>query len=62
MACDFFHPNVGGVETHIYALSQCLISRGHRVIVITHSYGPKGQQRQGIRYMSCGLKVSTVRV
>ncbi|VDP67412.1 unnamed protein product [Echinostoma caproni] len=57
MACDFFYPNVGGVETHIYALSQCLIARGHRVVVITHSYGPKGRQRQGIRYMSHGLKV-----
>ncbi|THD21272.1 putative N-acetylglucosaminyl-phosphatidylinositol biosynthetic protein, partial [Fasciola hepatica] len=57
MACDFFHPNVGGVETHIYSLSQCLIARGHRVIVITHSYGSKGQQRQGVRYMSRGLKI-----
>ncbi|KAF6775778.1 hypothetical protein AHF37_04747 [Paragonimus kellicotti] len=57
MACDFFHPNAGGVETHIYSLSQCLIRRGHRVVVITHSYGPKGKQRQGVRYMRRGLKV-----
>ncbi|KAA3675123.1 phosphatidylinositol glycan, class A [Paragonimus westermani] len=57
MACDFFHPNAGGVETHIYSLSQCLIRRGHRVVVITHSYGSKGRQRQGVRYMGRGLKV-----
>ncbi|OON19402.1 PIGA protein, partial [Opisthorchis viverrini] len=57
MACDFFFPNVGGVETHIYSLAQCLIRRGHRVIVITHSYGPVGKQRQSVRYMGRGLKV-----
>ena len=31
MLSDFFHPNVGGVEGHIYQLSQCLLSRGHKV-------------------------------
>ncbi|XP_065829812.1 phosphatidylinositol N-acetylglucosaminyltransferase subunit A-like isoform X2 [Oscarella lobularis] len=31
MVSDFFYPNVGGVETHIYQLSQCLIERGHKV-------------------------------
>ncbi|KAK9396613.1 phosphatidylinositol N-acetylglucosaminyltransferase subunit A [Crotalus adamanteus] len=29
---------MGGVESHIYQLSQCLIERGHKVIVITHAY------------------------
>jgi len=53
MATDFFYPNVGGVESHVYQLSQCLIARGHKVIVITHYYG----DRQGIRYMTSGLKV-----
>ncbi|CAH8518057.1 unnamed protein product [Heterobilharzia americana] len=57
MVSDFFHPNVGGVESHIFALSQCLIRRGHRVIIITHSYGSKGKQRQGVRYLARGLKV-----
>ena len=28
---DFFFPNVGGVETHIYTLCQCLLARGHKV-------------------------------
>lgn len=53
MASDFFYPNMGGVEEHIFNLSQCLLARGHNVIVITHSYG----DRKGIRYMTNGLKV-----
>ncbi|TNN07626.1 N-acetylglucosaminyl-phosphatidylinositol biosynthetic protein [Schistosoma japonicum] len=57
MVSDFCHPNVGGIESHIFALSQCLIRRGHRVIIITHSYGSKNQQRQGVRYLARGLKV-----
>ncbi|VDO09307.1 unnamed protein product [Rodentolepis nana] len=56
LICDCFYPNIGGVESHIYQLAQCLLSRGHRVIVITHSYGTKWQ-RQGVRYMAKGLKV-----
>lgn len=38
---------------HIWSLSQCLIQRGHKVIVVTHYY----DDRQGIRYMTNGLKV-----
>ncbi|XP_023240450.1 N-acetylglucosaminyl-phosphatidylinositol biosynthetic protein-like [Centruroides sculpturatus] len=53
MVSDFFYPNTGGVESHIYLLSQCLIARGHKVIVITHIY----DKRAGIRYMTSGLKV-----
>ncbi|CUT99751.1 glycosyltransferase [Echinococcus multilocularis] len=55
LICDCFYPNIGGVESHIYQLSQCLLSRGHRVIIITHAYGDK-HQRQGVRYMPRGLK------
>jgi phosphatidylinositol glycan class A protein len=54
MVSDFFYPNMGGVEMHIWCLSQCLIERGHKVVVITHSYG---DDRKGIRYMTNGLKV-----
>ena len=32
MVSDFFYPNAGGVETHIYQLSQCLMARGNKVI------------------------------
>ncbi|CAH0721418.1 unnamed protein product, partial [Brenthis ino] len=53
MASDFFYPNTGGVEEHIYNLSQCLIKRGHKVVVITHCYG----DRVGVRYLTGGLKV-----
>ncbi|EIM85477.1 glycosyltransferase family 4 protein [Stereum hirsutum FP-91666 SS1] len=54
MICDFFHPNVGGVESHIYMLSANLIQRGHKVIVITHSHPP---DRVGVRYLLPSLKV-----
>nr|SVE79457.1 EOG090X0515 [Daphnia magna]SVE80085.1 EOG090X0515 [Daphnia magna]SVE80698.1 EOG090X0515 [Daphnia magna]SVE81282.1 EOG090X0515 [Daphnia magna]SVE82466.1 EOG090X0515 [Daphnia magna] len=53
MVSDFFYPNLGGVESHIFTLSQCLIKLGHKVVVITHSYG----NRVGVRYMTNGLKV-----
>ncbi|PHJ22807.1 n-acetylglucosaminyl-phosphatidylinositol biosynthetic protein family gt4 protein, partial [Cystoisospora suis] len=54
MVSDFFFPSLGGIETHIYYLSQCLMQRGFKVIVITHYYGDK---YQGVRYLSNGLKV-----
>jgi hypothetical protein len=33
MISDFFYPQVGGVENHIYMLSASLIRRGHKVSV-----------------------------
>ncbi|KAI4304692.1 hypothetical protein MLD38_040167 [Melastoma candidum] len=53
MVSDFFYPNFGGVENHIYYLSQCLLELGHKVVVMTHAYG----NRSGVRYMTRGLKV-----
>ncbi|XP_071036567.1 phosphatidylinositol N-acetylglucosaminyltransferase subunit A-like isoform X4 [Parasteatoda tepidariorum] len=53
MVSDFFYPNTGGEESHIYQLAQCLIKKGHKVNVITHAYG----NRKGIRYLTNGLKV-----
>lgn len=53
MVCDFFYPNVGGVESHIYQLSQCLMNRGHKVVIVTHAYS----DRTGVRYMTNGMKV-----
>jgi phosphatidylinositol N-acetylglucosaminyltransferase subunit A len=53
MVSDFFYPNMGGVEGHIFQLSQCLLELGHKVIVITHFYN----ERKGVRYMTNGLKV-----
>ncbi|KAK0553789.1 Phosphatidylinositol N-acetylglucosaminyltransferase GPI3 subunit [Tilletia horrida] len=54
MISDFFYPNVGGVEGHIYTVSQKLIQRGHKVIVVTHAYPPN---RTGVRWMPPGIKV-----
>lgn len=54
MVSDFFYPNTGGVESHIYQLSQCLMARGHKVVVLTHAYG----DRAGVRYLTNGLKAS----
>ncbi|PHZ17944.1 UDP-Glycosyltransferase/glycogen phosphorylase [Rhizopus microsporus ATCC 52813] len=53
MVSDFFYPNMGGVESHLYELSQRLIQRGHKVIIVTHAYG----HRTGVRYLTNGLKV-----
>lgn len=53
MASDFFYPNTGGVEAHIWQLSQRLLELGHKVIVITHVY----KDKVGLQYMSNGLKV-----
>ena len=53
MVSDFFYPNSGGVESHIYQLAQCLLERGLRVVVVTHAYG----DRVGVRYLTNFLKV-----
>ncbi|KAK5698423.1 Phosphatidylinositol N-acetylglucosaminyltransferase GPI3 subunit [Elasticomyces elasticus] len=55
MISDFFYPQPGGVESHIYQLSSKLIDRGHRVIIITHAYDHPS--RTGIRYLTNRLKV-----
>ncbi|KAK4197071.1 family 4 putative glycosyltransferase [Triangularia verruculosa] len=53
MVSDFFYPQPGGVESHIYQLSTKLMDRGHKVIIITHAY----EGRTGVRYLTNGLKV-----
>ncbi|CAM9630465.1 unnamed protein product [Heterosigma akashiwo] len=53
MVSDFFYPRLGGVEAHIWFLSQGLLKRGHKVVVFTLASG----HRKGIRYMTNGLKV-----
>ncbi|KAG4304493.1 hypothetical protein PORY_002203 [Pneumocystis oryctolagi] len=52
MVSDFFFPQPGGIESHIYQLSQKLLDRGHKVIIITHAYN----NRTGIRYLCNGVK------
>ncbi|KAH8277861.1 hypothetical protein KR018_008797 [Drosophila ironensis] len=54
MASDFFYPSIGGVEEHVYNLSQMLLQLGHKIVVVlTHAYG----DCSGIRYVTRGLKV-----
>ena len=53
LVSDFFYPNMGGVESHLYQLAQCLLEKGHQVVIVTHSYG----NRTGIRWMANELKV-----
>ena len=58
LVSDFFYPRMGGVEMHQYSLAQCLIKRGHKVILITGTYKiDNNNQRQGIRYRTNGLKI-----
>lgn len=53
MVSDFFYPSIGGVEEHVYNLSQMLLSLGHKIVVLTHAYG----DCSGIRYVTGYLKV-----
>ncbi|EDL42422.1 phosphatidyl inositol glycan, class A [Plasmodium vivax India VII] len=53
MVSDFFYPNLGGIETHIFELSKQLIKKGFKVIVVTHCYN----NRHGVRWMGNGIKV-----
>ncbi|ALC42814.1 CG6401 [Drosophila busckii] len=53
MVSDFFYPSIGGVEEHVYNLSQMLLALGHKVVVLTHAYG----DCTGVRYVTNMLKV-----
>ncbi|ESL05296.1 N-acetylglucosaminyl-phosphatidylinositol biosynthetic protein [Trypanosoma rangeli SC58] len=53
LVSDFFFPGFGGVEVHIYNVAQCLMRRGHKVVVITRAYG----DICGVRYFTNGMKV-----
>jgi len=53
LVSDFFHPNIGGVENHIFQLAQCLLKLSHKVIVITHSYPGK----VGLHFLTGNLRV-----
>ncbi|CAH0485756.1 unnamed protein product [Peronospora farinosa] len=64
MCCDFFFPRLGGVEMHMWSLSQCLLRRDHKVIILTHAVPGSRKnssepvtRRSGVRYMTNGLKV-----
>ncbi|KAK2196402.1 bifunctional PIGA [Babesia duncani] len=50
---EFSYPDYGGIETHIMQLSKCLVSKGHKVVLVTREFG----NRRGIRFLSSGIKV-----
>jgi hypothetical protein len=53
MVTDFFYPNFGGVENHVYQLSQCLLDQGHKVrgggggVAVWGSRAREGKHREG---------------
>ncbi|GMI23524.1 hypothetical protein TeGR_g9068 [Tetraparma gracilis] len=59
LVSDFFLPHLGGVETHIYSLSQALSSLGHAVAILTTAdpVPPGAASRAGVRYLPRGVKV-----
>jgi|JI10StandDraft_1071094.scaffolds.fasta_scaffold2793114_1 phosphatidylinositol glycan class A protein len=52
---DFFFPNIGGVESHMYYLAFCLKQMGHKVIVISRARKELGVI--GVRHITSGIKV-----
>eukprot|EP00730_Choanoeca_flexa_P001477 TRINITY_DN10651_c0_g1_i1.p1 TRINITY_DN10651_c0_g1~~TRINITY_DN10651_c0_g1_i1.p1 ORF type:complete len:404 (+),score=72.57 TRINITY_DN10651_c0_g1_i1:22-1233(+) len=38
LVCDFCHPNLGGIESHLLKLSSELCALGHHIVIVTHSY------------------------
>ena len=44
MIAPSFHPSLGGVETHVRRVSECLGERGHQLTVLTHAGEPSPEQ------------------
>ena len=44
-----FYPSIGGVETHVRRVSECLRERGHEVTVLTHAEAPSREQLGSLR-------------
>ena len=50
--CIYFPPEVGGLESHVYYLARALVSRGHRVQVVTSRSlpgVPEEEEMEGIQ-------------
>ena len=52
---EFFYPNIGGVESHVYFMAYCFKSKGHDVVIISRSREEK--YYTGVRYFNNGIKV-----
>eukprot|EP00041_Stephanoeca_diplocostata_P011294 m.183760 g.183760 ORF g.183760 m.183760 type:complete len:465 (+) comp18487_c0_seq4:111-1505(+) len=46
---DYFYPNVGGVENHIFAVAACLALRGHKVVIVSHHYESHRQRKESMQ-------------
>jgi len=44
MITPSFHPSVGGVESHVRRVSECLGDKGHEIAVLTHADEPSREQ------------------
>ena len=44
MIAPSFHPAIGGVETHVRRVSECLAARGHELTVVTHADQPSQEE------------------
>ncbi|KAL7716417.1 phosphatidylinositol N-acetylglucosaminyltransferase [Entamoeba marina] len=53
LASDYFFPNMGGVEFHQYQIAHFFVRHGHKVVILTHSYG----NRTGVRVLKNGIKI-----
>jgi len=53
MVGDLVPPKYGGVETHIFFLSQCLIDRGHKITGLGNYFL---SARTGVRNYPNGMK------
>jgi len=45
--CPFYYPVIGGMETHVQMLAEGLVSRGHKVTVLTTNSSRKGKIKEG---------------
>ena len=53
----YFHPHIGGVESHVFGLSRYLVKRGHEVVVLTSKYDRRLRDEENIR----GIRVKRVK-
>lgn len=44
MITPSFYPSIGGVETHVRRVSECLRARGHHLTILTHADQPSEEQ------------------
>jgi glycosyltransferase involved in cell wall biosynthesis len=48
LAAPYFHPHIGGVESHVMALAKELLKKGHRVAVFTSMHDPALETREEV--------------